>query len=107
MRLTYAGCDYWDRTRSLMDGSVRPAPLAGFSLEEMDGELLLFHVEQEKVLYCNATAGLVWRLCDGERTLDEIVELLTEAYPEAREKLRGDVVDALGKLSDAGALRLG
>ncbi len=24
IRLTYAGCDYWDRTRSLMDGSVRP-----------------------------------------------------------------------------------
>ncbi|MSO64635.1 MAG: ABC transporter substrate-binding protein [Alphaproteobacteria bacterium] len=25
--LTYAGCDYWDRTRALMDGSVRPAGL--------------------------------------------------------------------------------
>jgi 4,5-dihydroxyphthalate decarboxylase len=25
LALTYAGCDYWDRTRALMDGSVRPA----------------------------------------------------------------------------------
>lgn len=24
LRLTYGGCDYWDRTRALMDGTVRP-----------------------------------------------------------------------------------
>lgn len=34
VRLTYAGCDYWDRTRALMDGTVRPA---GIDLNYLPG----------------------------------------------------------------------
>ena len=25
MRLTYGGCEYWDRTGTLKDGTIRPA----------------------------------------------------------------------------------
>lgn len=25
MSLSFGGCDYWDRTRRLMDGSIRPS----------------------------------------------------------------------------------
>lgn len=72
----------------------------------MDEELLLFQPAEGRVLYCNQTAGLVWRLCDGERTVGEIVALLAEAYPEAGDALPADVVGALQAFADADAILL-
>jgi hypothetical protein len=44
--------------------------------EEADGELLLYDEEQAVSCRLNATAALVWQNCDGNRTVQDLVEVL-------------------------------
>ena len=60
-----------------------PKPLEGYRVEEMDGELLLYHPQSTATIYMNQTAALVWQLCDGEREVAEIIAILTESFPDA------------------------
>lgn len=72
----------------------------------MDGELLLYHPQSTATLYLNNTAALVWQLCDGSRTVEEIVEILSESFPDSGGGMDKDVLDALTSFRDQGALHL-
>ena len=87
-----------------MDPSSRPKPTPGYRIEMLDGEQLLYSAEQTLVLCCNDTASLIWRLCDGERSVGEIVALLQAAYPEAADAIADDVAAALTEFAQHGAL---
>lgn len=82
----------------------KPRRKPDYRLEAMDGELLLFHPAESRIMYCNETASLIWRLCDGERTVQEIAGLLAEAYPEAAETIPQDVEAALQQFAQHGAI---
>jgi Coenzyme PQQ synthesis protein D (PqqD) len=82
----------------------RPQRMDGFKLETLDDELLLYHPHQTRAIYMNQTASLVWALCDG-RPIDEIIQLLTEAYPDASSTLATEVRDVISRLHEQGALR--
>jgi len=84
----------------------KPCRQPGYQLEVLDGEVLLFNPAREQILYCNETAWLIWQLCDGERTGDEIIALLVAAYPEAAEAIPGDVKATLIEFARHGAIRL-
>ena len=73
----------------------RPRRKPDYRLEMMEGELLLYHPVRTRILYCNETASLVWRLCDGQRTVDEITALLAAAFPEAADTVAQDVATVL------------
>ena len=75
--------------------SKKPCRKPGYHLEVLENELLLFNPKETLVLYFNETASVVWELCDGQRSVDEIVALLSEAYPEARDALEADVQSTL------------
>lgn len=81
----------------------RPRRAAGYQIETVDDELLLYNPEHGRILALNATGALVWQLCDGARTVGEIVGLLQEGYPDAA-GIPGDVEELLGKLREAGAV---
>lgn len=55
-------------------------PAAGVLEREIDGCLALLSPSEERVLLLNETASDVWRLVDGQLTLDGIVDLLARAY---------------------------
>lgn len=57
-----------------------PKPYPNFQLEELDGEILLYHPSNTTIFYLNQTAALTWQLCDGNRSVGEIVSLLSDAY---------------------------
>ncbi|HHD56534.1 MAG TPA: PqqD family protein [Desulfobulbaceae bacterium] len=84
-----------------------PRQNEGYMLEELDGELLLYHLDQTKTVYLNNSAAIVWHLCNGENSVGDIIAFLEEKYPEAVKEIAGDVQDTLLKLLDAGALSLG
>ncbi|MCB9077507.1 MAG: PqqD family protein [Anaerolineaceae bacterium] len=84
----------------------KPARTPDYQLELIDDELLLFHPGQTRILYCNATASLVWQLCDGQRTVQDIIDLLTDAYPEAEETLATDIQTSLDQFAQQGAICL-
>jgi hypothetical protein len=81
---------------------MRPeARTSGVLLRELPGELLVYN-EQTHAAHClNRTAALVFRACDGARTVDDIASLVAPlASPEAR-----DAVElALEQLRAAGLL---
>ena len=83
-----------------------PTPKPDYRLEELDGELLLYHPADTKTIYLNATASLIWNLCDGERSIDEIVELLVESFPEAGDSIENEVQETLDQFANHGAIEL-
>lgn len=62
---------------------------------EVDGHISLYDAEGQEVLVLNETASDVWRLSDGEHTLDEIVSLLAQAYAVAPDDIRADVTETV------------
>ena len=55
-----------------------------------------------KAIYLNGTAALVWKLCDGTRTVDDIAALLTENFSEPH--VAHDVRQAIETLVREGIL---
>jgi len=89
-----------------MDQSQYPRQNDGYILEELDGELLLYHLDQTKTVYLNNTAAVVWHLCTGENSVADIITLLQTQFPEAANVIPGDVHETLQHLQDTGALSL-
>jgi hypothetical protein len=87
-----------------MPAHHKPRQKADYRLEVIEDELLLFHPGETKIIYCNPTAALVWRLCDGQRATPEITALLKAAYPEASASLAAEVEAALQQFARHGAI---
>lgn len=86
--------------------SNKPRQMPDFKLEKMDDEILLFHPAQNKIFYCNETAALIWQLCNGERTANEISALIAAAYPEAAQDMLAQVESTLRQFREHGAIEL-
>lgn len=89
-----------------MNLSAKPKHKQGFHLEAMDGELLLYHLGETKILYLNDTASLIWYLCDGHQTVKQIVSLLQKAYPDSADTMVADVEDTLRLFLSEGCIVL-
>lgn len=87
----------------MLDNHTRLLRSPDYVLEELDGELLLYHPGRTRTVYLNDSASLVWRLCEG-RTADEITKFLKETYPESVEDLDADVRETLETLISHGAV---
>jgi Coenzyme PQQ synthesis protein D (PqqD) len=74
-----------------MTGSVPGAPRARVRQLDIDGEITLYDGEHSNALVLNTTASDVWRLLDGHRSIEEIVQLLSIAYNAPEEVVRTDV----------------
>jgi hypothetical protein len=81
-----------------------PKQCKGFLIEQMDGEVVLLHPGRNLIIHSNETAALVWKLCDGAHTVDEIVGILAAAYPDARARIAAEVPVTIQKLRAKGAL---
>ena len=83
-----------------------PHPVAGVKLEVLDDETLLYHPSLTKAIYLNPAATIVWRLIDGERTIDNIAEILRDSFPDETKNIEGDVISVVESLEDQGAITL-
>jgi coenzyme PQQ biosynthesis protein PqqD len=81
-----------------------PKQAFGFFIEEMDGEQLLYRLGAHKAIHLNDTASVIWKLCDGSRTVQEIIDLLKVQYPSAESAVETDVEEAIELLVREGAL---
>ena len=59
----------------------------------------------ERVLTPDQTAVAVLKLCDGKRTVDEIVAVLAKEYSAPSDVIRADVLDLLQGLADKGYVK--
>lgn len=89
-----------------MELTAKPRPKPDYRLEKIDQELLLYHPSRTTIMYCNATASLIWQLCDGQRTGQEIADLLSAAYEQPAADMAAAVADILEQFCRHGAIEL-
>ena len=73
-------------------------------MEELDDEVLLYNPTNNKTLYINKSASLIWQLCNGDQTTEEIITMIQEAYPGDKEGLKRDILDTLNNLANNDAV---
>ena len=78
-----------------MSHSSIPQRQPQYQIEEIDGEMLLYSAESTETIYLNNTGSIIWELCDGVRTIQEIIDLLKESYPDHSTNLESDVTELL------------
>lgn len=86
----------------LMTGT--PCQVAGYHVETLDEDVVLFNPSYRTICHSNATGALIWQLCDGQRTVADIIALLQAAYPDAAPQIPKDVQDILQTFSRHGAI---
>lgn len=69
-----------------------------YSVEKFDEEILLYTEAGTQAVYLNDAAHAVWLLCKEGLTVGEIIGLLEGHYPDQKEQIREDVIEALTTL---------
>jgi hypothetical protein len=70
----------------------------------VDGDLVLYDPQRQRVHVLNPTAAFVWSACDGQLAVEEIVDALGGYFPAWREQIAGDVRETVQTLRDASLL---
>lgn len=69
--------------------------------------MLLYNPSNYKTLYINKSVSVIWQLCNGEQTVEEIIKMIQDAYPSNEDDLRQDILDTLKNFAENEALNLG
>jgi hypothetical protein len=87
-------------------GAIGPlARTADLLTEEVDGELLVYDESRDTACRLNHTAAVIWRSCDGKRTVEDLISVLAEEVGElADEDL---VLVTVDRLDDHGLIESG
>jgi len=77
---------------------------------EIAGELILVPIqrtaeETESIFVLNETGAALWRMVDGESTIDDIISRLLDEYDVDRKTLSKDVIRYIGDMVASGALK--
>ena len=87
------------------EGKLALASKARLRFDQTSGGYLLLYPERGLAL--NATAANILKLCDGELTVDGIVEKLRREYLDrSGEELRHDVLEFLEEMARRGLLQV-
>jgi hypothetical protein len=81
----------------------RPRQADGLEVHEVDDGLVVYDQKADRVHYLNASASVVFELCSGQRTLEQIAAIVAEAWrlPSAPGT---DVAGCVGQLRSEGVL---
>lgn len=82
----------------------RPARVDGLEINEVEDGLVLYQPSPEQVHYLNNTAAVVFELCSGERTVDEITSLVGSAFSLSEPPIT-EVASCVDDLRAKGVLR--
>jgi pyrroloquinoline quinone biosynthesis protein D len=92
-------------TRLIVGGETRPHLPAYLKLRHDAGRDRWILLAPERVLTPDQTAVAVLKLCDGKRSVDDIVATLAKDYSAPAEVIRTDVLDLLQGLADKGYVK--
>jgi len=92
-------------TRLIVGAETRPHLPAYLKLRHDPGRGRWILLAPERVLTPDETAVAVLKLCDGERTVEDIVAALAKEYSAPADVIRSDVIDLLQGLADKGYVK--
>jgi hypothetical protein len=84
--------------------SEKPAVADGLEVNETKDGLIVYEPLQDRVHYLNATASVVFTLCDGTKDATAIADAVGKAYDLDHSPL-ADVDACLSQLRDEGLLQ--
>jgi len=87
-----------------MTTASRPKVREDLDIVELDEELVLYDPARDEVHYLNATAALVFRLCDGSATVKEIATDIAGAIRVSEKRIERQVRTLLKELREVGLL---
>jgi hypothetical protein len=67
----------------------------------LDTEALVVDVKHGLLYPLNSVGARIWELCDGARSVDEIVGTLAQEFEAPEPTIRADAVDFIERLADA------
>lgn len=71
-----------------------------YFLEKIDNEITVYHPSLTTSLYLNETGALIWELCNGKRTVTDVIDILLKLYPESSGQIHDDVTGIISRLVD-------
>jgi hypothetical protein len=80
------------------------APTASIVVSEIDSDVTAYDPSAERVAVLNHTASAVWRLCDGKKSIDEVVGLVALEFGVDAGSIRADVEKLVDQLTAEGFL---
>jgi len=87
-----------------MDLNKIPKQANGFAAEEIEGECLLYRIGSHKAIHLDKAGTVIWKLCDGSRTVQDIIDLIAKNYPGLEADVHADVREVVELLERDGAL---
>ncbi len=74
---------------------------------EIDGEIVLYDPKRNRVHTLNPTAAVIWQLCDGSRTADQLDEDMAILYDMDLSVIKRDLSQVLREFEKSHLLRHG
>jgi hypothetical protein len=81
-----------------------PVPHDGILFRELDDGCVLYDPAHEKVHSLNVTAGAIWCLLDGRRSLAQVADELSSALGADHDTALQDVLRAVRRFASQGLL---
>ena len=75
--------------------STRLKPQTGVLKHDVSGSMVLFNMEDGQYYALNEIAARIWELCDGTRTVSDVVAVICCEYDAPAPTISEDVVDVL------------
>ena len=93
-------------SNSDFDNRMSPIRIDGVREYKLGDELLLYTPDSDDAHVLNTSAMAIWKLCDGNRTVDEIIDTLAEWLEQPVEELSKDIIKGFTELHQKGLLEL-
>jgi hypothetical protein len=87
--------------------SMRPRPRADLVAQLLDDELVVYDATTRTLHHLNASATIFWTLCDGARTVDEIIEIIAAHTDGERTSIERDADELMTRLTNDSLIVVG
>ena len=94
----------YKRTREIITTASKPALPRHIKLRHDAGRGRWILLAPERVFEPDEIAANILKLCDGHKSVEDIVGQLAKDYNAPADQIRGDVIDILQELADKGAV---
>jgi hypothetical protein len=78
--------------------NAHPERAAGVYVRDLDGEQVVYDPASHEIVVLNETAAFVFGLCDGTRSVVDLLRALEQRYDAPVDRLRSDLLAVLDDL---------
>lgn len=89
-----------DGTRSGLPAAYLPRKRGDVLEVDLGDGLIIYDRDANLVHHLNPPAAMVWRMCEGESSIDEMVQVIVDVLGSTPHEVKGQVAELLQELDD-------